>query len=211
MTTIFWLIRHGETRWNSERRLQGWRDIPLNSIGIFQAQCLSARLRPPFFTAPIGQIFSSDLARARQTAEIAATYWDLPIISMPALRERHFGFYEGQFLDSLQDDAGIPIGFHALDQGMQGGESLSAFRERVRQVINQLACMHPDQHLLLFSHGGVLDMIWRLAMNAGFPSDPIPLLKNTSISQLQVNADETWEIGIWGSSAHLADNDSSSN
>src|SRR5690606_37128890 len=100
-TTQFWLIRHGETQWNAERRLQGSLDIPLNSIGAEQADRLGQYLRSPRFGTRIDTVISSDLCRAYDTAVMAAGHYELPIERNPLLRERCYGVYEGKDWTSL--------------------------------------------------------------------------------------------------------------
>src|SRR3546814_10221871 len=95
-TTQFWLIRHGETQWNAERRLQGSLDIPLNTTGIEQAERLGPYLRSPLFDTRIDTVVSSDLGRAYDTALAAAGHFQLPIERNQRLRERCYGIYEGQ-------------------------------------------------------------------------------------------------------------------
>ncbi|MFV0282226.1 MAG: histidine phosphatase family protein [Castellaniella sp.] len=203
MPTTFWLVRHGETLWNTERRLQGWQDLSLNPAGVAQARQLEAWLRSPHFDAPIERIVTSDLARARQTAEIASSHWRLPIERLAMLRERHFGSYEGQPLDALRNPQGQPVGFHALDDGMEGGESLGEFRRRIQQAFEQLAQAHPAQHLLVFSHGGVIDMAWRLATGADSTVPGPRLIINTSINQFLIDTQCAWTLGQWGVCGHL--------
>lgn len=89
-TTHFWLIRHGETDWNAEQRLQGWRDMPLNAVGKQQAQAIRRLLEAQ--QVAFDAVLSSDLQRAIQTAEIALEgHSSTPLIQDPQLRERNYG------------------------------------------------------------------------------------------------------------------------
>ena len=91
------LIRHGETAWNAELRIQGHRDLPLNGSGLAQAEALAGRLAGQRFDA----LYSSDLLRARQTAQPLADVLGLPVRLEPELRERHFGCCEGKTREEI--------------------------------------------------------------------------------------------------------------
>lgn len=134
-----WLVRHGETLWNLERRLLGWTDLPLTPLGEAQAQSLKGRL-PPL------PAYSSDLKRAVQTALLAG----FQPVPTQALREIHFGALEGLRWEDLDP------GHREALLGFQGfappkGEPLEAFQERVLRFLNSLKA--PS---LLFTHGGVI-------------------------------------------------------
>src|SRR5262245_38220710 len=98
MPTQILLIRHGETEWNRDERIQGQKDIPLSPIGEKQARLLGLRLKKVLCQA----VYSSDLSRTRRTAEIALEGRSLPIVFTPALRERDFGRWEGLTWDQIQ-------------------------------------------------------------------------------------------------------------
>src|SRR5690606_33676486 len=109
-TTRFWLIRHGETQWNADRRLQGQLDIPLSALGVEQARRLNAYLRTPAFEPTIDVTVTSDLGRARETARIAAGDMGLPLVPCPELRERCYGIYEGRdWADLRGEKTGVPV------------------------------------------------------------------------------------------------------
>lgn len=134
-----WLVRHGETLWNREGRLLGWTDLPLTPLGEAQARALRGRL--PSFPA-----FSSDLVRARRTAELAG----FGAVATPALREIHFGLLEGALWEGL--DAPYKEAMLRF-QGFRppGGESLETFQERVLGFLEGL-----EAPAVLFTHGGVI-------------------------------------------------------
>ncbi|GAB5602241.1 histidine phosphatase family protein [Thermus sp. FJN-A] len=139
-----WLVRHGETLWNREGRLLGWTDLPLTEEGRAQARRLKGLL-PPL------PAYSSDLLRARETAALAGY---TPLLARE-LREIHFGALEGalwETLDPLHKEALLRFqGFHP-----PGGESLSAFQERVFRFLEGLGAP-----ALLFTHGGVVRAVLR--------------------------------------------------
>ncbi|MYN13250.1 histidine phosphatase family protein [Pusillimonas sp. TS35] len=202
-TTTFWLIRHGETQWNAERRLQGWRDIPLNETGLRQARQLGQVLRPPHFTHTIDVIVSSDLSRAHDTARIASAHLALSIEACIPLRERNYGIYEGKNWASLETLDGPAVNFHAPQWQIEQGESLLQFNDRIVQAFETLAHAHSGRNVLVFAHGGVIDIVWRHASGASLEARrPAPIL-NASINQFSINADSTWALLDWGRVAHL--------
>ena len=152
------LIRHGETPWNTEARIQGHIDIPLNDKGRWQA----ARVAQALADEELHAIYSSDLQRARHTAEAIAQAVGLPLSLDSALRERHFGRFEG--MTQAEVAAQWPEEARRWrdrdpSYGPQGGETLSAFYERCLAAITRLARQHPGQSIALVAHGGVLDYL----------------------------------------------------
>ena len=203
--TRFWLIRHGETQWNAERRLQGWRDIPLSDVGIRQAEHLRTYLMSSLFADKIDIIVSSDLCRAYDTAIIATDHYGLLIDRNEGLRERNYGVYEGYDWASLNVAAGAgnQVNFRDPEQAVDQGETLPQFSERVVHAFAELAQRHSGKNVLVFSHGGVIDIAWRTANKIGFDAPrPAPIL-NTSINQFAIDADKQWHPLAWGRSCHL--------
>ncbi len=195
------LVRHGETAWNAEQRMQGHKDLPLSPDGLAQA-AQAARL---FVGVHADAVYSSDLQRAWQTAEPIAAALGLPIVRLTALRERNYGRCEGMVRKEV---AGVhPEDARALrerlpDYVLPGGESLDQHRRRVYDCIDALAEKHAGQTVVVVTHGGVLDLIYRRA--SGTPLDkprdfPIP---NTGISWLAV-CPNAWRIEQWADTAHL--------
>lgn len=205
-TSKFWLIRHGETKWNSEMRLQGWRDIALNEAGILQAQHLARHLASDKFNVKIDAVISSDLARAYQTAELATEHLKLPVLKTPSLRERNYGIYEGhQLVFNQSQRAGLPE-FDLRDPNahLENGEKLSVFYDRIKLAFEELASAHQGQNVMVFAHGGVIDIVWRLSQQFGldvFRAEPI---LNTSINEFKINvANNSWNMINWGQVNHL--------
>lgn len=204
-STQFWLIRHGETQWNADRRLQGALDVPLNTTGIEQAQRLGAYLRSPSFDARIDAIVSSDLGRALETARIAAEHFDLTIALDPELRERCYGIYEGRDWASLNGErAGQPVvDFRQPELAVENGESLSAFAARVEKAFQNLAQHYVGKNVMVFSHGGVIDIAWRLTSGATLDAPrPAPIL-NASINCFAIDPAGDWRALEWGQTNHL--------
>lgn len=195
------LIRHGETAWNAELRIQGHRDLPLNETGMRQAEALAKRLAGQHFDA----IYSSDLLRARQTAQGFADAQGLPVQLEPELRERNFGCCEGKTREEiLADDADVArmLAARPPDYVLPGGESLRQHLDRVIACLSRLARQHAGQTLAVVSHGGTLDLIYRQVHGVPIerPRDfPLP---NASINWLIVQGDD-WRFESWGDTAHL--------
>jgi broad specificity phosphatase PhoE len=146
VTTIL-LVRHGETDWNRDRRIQGHSDTPLNETGRAQARALAEKLAGE----PIDAVYSSDLLRAHETARIVADGRNLDVTAIRDLRERHFGTWEG-----LTDDE-IFARFPEAATGPWGdAETRDEMARRVAGALHRIAATHPGQHVLVVSHGGPL-------------------------------------------------------
>jgi probable phosphoglycerate mutase len=198
-TTSLCLIRHGETDWNAEKRMQGQLDLPLNARGRAQAQNTAASLRDLRFD----HIYSSDLLRALQTAEPAATLLDLSVHAAPALRERHYGALQGmtyaEFASQYPNDA--PHFHRDPDHVIPGGsESLRGFATRITGALTEIAQRHCGKTVLVFTHGGVLDIAYRLANGRPIEAQrDFPLL-NGALNWISYKAGG-WTLVRW---AHLA-------
>ncbi|NLY64882.1 MAG: histidine phosphatase family protein [Alcaligenaceae bacterium] len=203
--TDIWIIRHGETDWNSERRLQGWKDIPLNDAGIEQAKNLCHHLNNDFFQVLPNHIYTSDLQRAYHTALPFARANQLPITTLPGLRERNYGILEGKHWSILQEynvvrEENLAI---ELDPATHQAESLQVFHDRIKTTLLALAEQHQNETLLLISHGGAIDMMWRAA-NRVAPNAPRQFTqRNTAINRLQISSDRQWSVISWADASHL--------
>ena len=195
------LIRHGETLWNTERRMQGQLDSPLTERGLWQAQRLGERMKSQAFAA----LYSSDLPRARRTAECIAEVTGHAVIADERLRERHFGIFEGLNRAEMQRcDAEVHARFLARDPefAVPGGESPVAFLARVRAALEDIAARHAGDTIAVVTHGLVLDSAYRIA--SGLPlheSRPVPLV-NASLNWFSVD-NGRWSAGPWGDAGHL--------
>ncbi len=146
MTTIL-LVRHGETNWNVERRVQGHSDTPLNDNGRAQARALVAELEGE----PIDAVYSSDLLRAHETARIVAQARGLDVTAIRDLRERNFGTWEG--LTDAEIFARFP---EAANESWGDGETKPEMARRVFDALQRIAETHPSGRVLVVSHGGPL-------------------------------------------------------
>ena len=152
MTTLL-LVRHGETDWNAEGRLQGHTDRPLSDYGRRQARRLAEELEGEELEA----IYSSDLARAHETAEIVGERLGLPIALEPDLREKDWGTWEG--LDAVERDRVEFV-----------GESTEAHQERMLRALRRISERHPgDGRVLVVTHGGSMRRVQTAAMGMALP------------------------------------------
>ncbi|MFZ5439817.1 MAG: histidine phosphatase family protein [Myxococcota bacterium] len=200
MSTTLWIIRHGETAWNAEGRFQGHVDIDLNAQGKEQARQLAARLAREHARAPFAAAFSSDLLRARATAELAISGLGLGVQLRPALRERNFGVLAAQTRAEMEaNHPEICAAWKAslADYVIPGGESHAHFAARVLDTLKEIAATHGGP-VLVVTHGGALDCVYRAATGLHLDirrEDPIP---NASISRVQVSREGRFAIERWG-------------
>jgi len=204
--TEIWFIRHGETAWNTERRLQGWQDTPLNDTGRAQAALLAARVAEQAASRPFAALYSSDLQRAHHTAAPISEQLGLRVRVEPGIRERGFGVLEGlawDRVDELAPEAAAAWKSRDPARPLQGGESLGQFHARVVATIEDLAARHAGERVLAVTHGGVLDIIWRHASGVGLELPRQTMLLNASINRVGVEP-RRWQVLEWGDVAHIA-------
>jgi broad specificity phosphatase PhoE len=145
-TLRIYLARHGQTDWNLEGRTQGGTDIPLNETGREQAKQLKTRLTG----IPLTTVYSSTLSRSRQTAEIV--HGQTPIISMPGLIERRFGEFEGRLKNDPETGPKFKTRPWLPDDSLDAGESLNAWRERIKTTIDTVRKQHTSGSILIVGH-----------------------------------------------------------
>ncbi|MEK6245126.1 MAG: histidine phosphatase family protein [Pseudomonadota bacterium] len=201
MTTRLCIVRHGETAWNAEHRVQGQLDLPLNSIGHAQAEAAAKVLSRERFDA----IYSSDLTRARQTAEPIANFFSINVLLEKDLRERHYGIFER--LTYAEAKVRYPEDYARFESrdpayDFRTGESLKDFSARSIKIITTIADRHRGQSILIFTHGGVLDKLYRFITGL-----PISAERNFGIPNAGLNRVEFtpagWQIRTWADIAHL--------
>lgn len=204
--TEIWLVRHGETPWNVESRVQGWEDIGLNENGIEQARLLARHMKNLKDSGThLNAIYSSDLKRAQHTASIIAESINLPLSLEPGIRERHFGVLQGLIYSEMEQHQ--PEAYRIWrsrdpELDMPEGESLGFFHHRVVGAINSLATRHHGERIMVVSHGGAMDIIWRHASQVSLQADRKAPLLNASLNRLRVSP-KSWEILSWGEVDHL--------
>lgn len=199
--TRFCVVRHGETAWNAEGRVQGQLDVPLSGIGLGQARAVALALAAERFDA----IYSSDLARVRQTASPSAAQLGLALHCDAALRERHYGIFQGMTYAEVK--LRLPIDYARFrakepDYDFGGGESLSGFNQRVLRFFERLREIHSGQSVLVFTHGGVLEMLYRHATGRGLSTPRDFEIPNAALNRLEHSACG-WQVLRWAELAHL--------
>jgi probable phosphoglycerate mutase len=194
-------IRHGETGWNVEKRIQGHTDIPLNATGRAQALAMAFNAAHHRFNA----IYSSDLVRAMETARVLAQREDLQVSSLPQLRERHFGLFQG--LTAAEGAERHPEAYvhymaRDLDYDFETGESLRRFSERVSEAIAWLVRHHSGQTIAAVSHSGVLDVIYRRATGRPLDTPRDFAIPNCALNWFHFDG-QGWHLEAWGDRHHL--------
>jgi len=195
------LIRHCETLWNRERRMQGHTDTPLSDTGRLQAGALADRLAFSTFAA----IYSSDLARAWDTASAIARRTGHHVVAEPRLRERRFGILEGLTYDEIADrhpETWRRFESRDPEYVIPGGESARGFYSRCLGCLTSIAERHAGDVVAVITHGLVLDALYRAAHDMGLePKRGVPLL-NASLNGFFYE-NRVWSMKYWGDVAHL--------
>lgn len=202
------LVRHGETDWNRELRFQGQVDVPLNATGHEQARRLAGRLAAE--RVAVDHLASSDLVRARQTAAPLLGQL-LPALSIetltdPGLREQSFGLVDGLRVPDIQRDHAEAwarwLRFEP-DGGMPGGETARQFHARVMDALQRLAQAQPGRTVVVVTHGGVLDMVWRTAQGLGLAGPRRSSIPNAALNRVRLREGGGIDILQWADTRHL--------
>jgi probable phosphoglycerate mutase len=196
-------IRHGETMWNVDTRIQGHLDIGLNDTGRWQAERLALALSGE----PIAAIYASDLSRAHDTALAVSRSTGVPVRAEPGLRERCFGEFQGRTFAEIELE--LPEQARRWRQRdpaftPAGGESLLVLQERVLATAARLAARHPGEQIALFGHGGVMDILYRAATRLDLQAARTWALGNTAINRL-LWSPEGFSLVGWADVQHLSD------
>lgn len=201
--TSILLIRHGETAWNAEHRIQGLLDVPLSNTGIWQAARLAERLADETLDA----VVASDLARAWLTAQPLAQRHGLEPVAEPRVRERDFGSFQGHTVDEIAQR--WPDEFRAWRArdpawALPGGESGDEFIARVLAALHDIAVEHAGRTVAVVTHGGVLDVAYRRARSLSWDAPREHQMLNAAINRLSV-ATKPLRLTVldWADSAHL--------
>ena len=202
-------IRHGETAWNVDTRIQGQLDIGLNDTGRWQAQ----RTAQALAHEDIAAVYSSDLSRAFETAQTIAKALSargaLKVVPHLGLRERHFGHFQGKTWAEIEahwpDDARL---WRQRDPSWSPveGESLLQLRERIAQCVHALAQQHKGEQIVLVAHGGVMDVLYRLATGQSTQAPRTWHLGNAAINRLLWTPQGLSLVG-WGDVSHFENAD----
>ena len=196
-----WLVRHGESTWNSEGRFQGGLDAPLSARGRAQAAALAAELASIRFDA----VYTSPLSRAHETARVCGAALGLAPVAIEDLREIGLGAWEGLTLETVRAQQGEHYRrwLHApVDHPPPGGEPMAGLADRMRAALDTVCARHADGRVLVVSHGAAISSA--LCGWLGRPLNAIWSLRldNASITRVVLPAGRL--LG-WNETAHLAD------
>jgi probable phosphoglycerate mutase len=200
-TTRFIVVRHGETAWNAQGRIQGHLDSPLNEEGLAQALLVGERLA----RERIDTIYCSDLGRVLQTVQPLVDRIGMEPIREARLRERHLGIFQG--LTSAECQARHPedyARFHGRDveHVVPGGESIRQVYVRVAAFFDAKAREHAGHCLAVITHGGILDALYRHVTGT-----PLEKLRDFTIYNASLNwmrfENGQWQLDQWGDISHL--------
>jgi probable phosphoglycerate mutase len=194
-------MRHGETVWNAEMRMQGQLDTALSARGRRQA----ARAAAALADEDIEEIVSSDLARAADTAAAIAGAVGLPVATDQGLRERSFGVFQGYTYAEI--DASWPADAarwrrHDPAFAPEGGETLIEFNARAIAAMTAIAARARGRSIVVVTHGGVLDCVYRAACGLGLDASRSWQLGNAAINRLLFTGERFTLVG-WGDTSHL--------
>ena len=197
------IVRHGETAWNRELRFQGQSNVPLNAIGLAQAERVADALGDESFD----RILSSDLDRAVQTAMPLAQR--LGTVPRPhrGWREQSFGVFEGLTAPVIRQRYATlwtQWARHDAEFAITGGESPRHVEQRILGVLNALDDQYRGERLAIFTHGGILDVLWRLAQGEPMSGPRRCDIPNGGINRLRWQRG-TLSIEQWAEADHLAD------
>ena len=195
-------IRHGETDWNRQQRFQGQIDVPLNATGHLQAQRLAQALAGESFDL----LLSSDLQRARQTIAPLEQRLARPARVQADWREQGFGVLEGLSVGEIKaqhPELWAQWLRHDADYSLPRGESVRRFHARVTDALRELVRQHEGRRLLIVTHGGVLDMLWRTVHGLPLHGARECDIPNTGINRLRWRGGRL-DLEHWADDAHLA-------
>ena len=179
--TILGLLRHGQTDWNIDLRLQGSTDIPLNDTGRDQARLAASSLNREDWDV----ILASPLSRAKDTADIVALELGMNVVIVPELIERSFGVAEGLDHASWRK-------LYESHQVIEGLESLEDLRTRTVQLLDLIANEYSGKRVLAVSHGAFIRKVLNIVTNGELPREG-ERLSNASLNRF-MHADGTWTI-----------------
>ena len=188
------LVRHGETAWNAEGRIQGMLDVPLNALGLQQARLVGDELAR---IVDVAEMVSSDLVRTRETATPITCATGFEPRFDARIRERHFGVWQGMTYEEwrIKDAEGMAR-YNAgdPDYGPEGGETASQFLTRCVSAVSDLVTASKEKTLILVTHGGVVSSMVRHAQGLNPQSARTWSVPNASISE--------WRV-VWASDAPI--------
>jgi 2,3-bisphosphoglycerate-dependent phosphoglycerate mutase len=191
------LVRHGETEYNAQGRLQGYSPVPLSTRGRQQAMLVGPRVQPLRPTV----LYSSDIQRAHETAAILSEYVGLPVQPCPGLREWNIGTW----IDRMMEDFYAyltAIGAHPATHVPEGGESQVQTQARMVAQMQAWADQHAGATILGVSHGTAIDLLVRHILGLDVRQSPPYRIANASVNILRYQ-NEQWEIVTLNDIGHL--------
>lgn len=202
--TTVWLLRHGETEWNAQGRMQGHNDSPLTEFGLASARAAARRL----LNAQPSVIYTSDLGRAHRTAEEIAGATQAPVRTDERLREKNNGIFEG--LTQAEVQTNFPAEYTAYqlrpgDYAPPGGETAQELRARVVATMTDLAQRHAGERIVVVTHGGVISVFMRHLLDMPLTRPRLFRIDNCGLTTLTFDVDqpEPWRLVTLNEVAHL--------
>lgn len=201
MSTRICFVRHGETDWNIEKRIQGHIDIPLNKKGRAQALAMGYNAVHHRFSA----LYSSDLTRAMETARAIGELEGLEVRPLPQLRERNYGIFQG--ITSAEGSVRYPAAYahyiaRSPDYDFETGETMLALVARIEAGIDWMVRHHQGQTICAVSHGGVLDIIYRKATGRPLHTPRDFTIPNCALNWFHFD-EHGWHLEKWADRHHL--------
>ena len=194
------LIRHGETEWNSQKRMQGHSNSDLSSVGQAQIQALGQWMK----NVPFDLIYSSDSPRAKQTAEAITQFSGHELQFDQRLREKNLGVFEG--LTSEEARERHPEVFRLFKTAgskyvIDEGESTQQLQDRALEIVNEIRIKHPEERVLLVTHGGFIRVVMKHSLGLSLETPTRFLIRNTGVFRLVW--EDKWLVSLMGGVSHL--------
>ena len=194
------LIRHGETEWNSQKRMQGHSNSDLSSVGQAQIQALGQWMK----NLPFDLIYSSDSLRAKQTAESITQFSGHELQFDQRLREKNLGVFEG--LTSEEARERHPEVFRLFKTAgskyvIDEGESTQQLQDRALEIVNEIRIKHPEERVLLVTHGGFIRVVMKHSLGLSLETPTRFLIRNTGVFRLVW--EDKWLVSQMGGVSHL--------
>ena len=194
------LIRHGETEWNSQQRMQGHSNSDLSSVGQAQIQALGQWMK----IVPFDHIYSSDSLRAKQTAEAITQFSGHELKIDLRLREKNLGVFEG--LTSEEARERHPEVFRLFKTAgstyvIDEGESTQQLQDRALEIVNEIRIKHPEERVLLVTHGGFIRVVMKHSLGLSLETPTRFLIRNTGVFRLVW--EDKWLVSQMGGVSHL--------
>ena len=194
------LIRHGETEWNSQQRMQGHSNSDLSSVGQAQIQALGQWMK----NVPFDHIYSSDSLRAKQTAEAITQFSGHELKIDLRLREKNLGVFEG--LTSEEARERHPEVFRLFKTAgskyvIDEGESTQQLQDRALEIVNEIRIKHPEERVLLVTHGGFIRVVMKHSLGLSLETPTRFLIRNTGVFRLVL--EDNWIVSQMGGVSHL--------